>query len=749
MAVYTGDSVDNLMLVGSNDDVSATDRSSSVTFIARGGTEYWIAVDGYRWANGPAASGDYTFQWELLGPDPALAPNDDFASAWQLTGQSGSVTASNVLSTKQAGEPNHAGNPGGASVWFTWTAPVTAYVSFDTPGSSFDTLLAAYTGTDVANLHQIAADDDIQNNLWWPDGHYRESYLSFVAQQGQTYYVAVDGKTAAGGAPARGSIFMEWWQTPPNPSGTLLAAGDVHADCTGTSDDATAQLLNGFPNATVAADGDLADPGSTDAAFANCYDPSWGPAKARTRPAVGNHEYDYSPNAQPYFNYFGAQAGAPNLGWYSYDMGGWHIVVLNSNCDQIGGCDASSPEYAWLQQDLQANVNPCTLAYWHHPLFASSTLSEPRVKPFWDLLYQYGADIVINAHARQYERFAPMAPNGSLDSHGIREFVVGTGGAAPLGSSPTAANSELVNFSVYGLLKLGLQAGGYTWQFLPTAGSFADSGHGDCNGGSVADPQFVSAPPAPTVSKTVTSSGQYTVSWGASPDIPTGGVYSLYRRSAASATYSLVAGALTGTSYTFGTGNPDKEGTWVYRVQAAGAGKTSAYSADSPKVVVDKSAPLPPLEKPDRPAEYPAGNWWKDQVTISTVSNGDAVLADGTPGSGVNPSSLKAPVQFKSNGTFSTSGQATDMVGWKSLTASITVKVDTGFPALTLACSDVYYCTTRYAQFSAKDDQSGLATPPSGYVLEDSSWKGTHTMSVSARDNVGHVTTKTCSYSVR
>lgn len=751
MAVYTGDTVDALTLVNANDDVSATDRSSSVTINARKDTTYSIVVDGFKGA-GPAASGPFTFQWELLGPDPATVPNDDFAAAWQLSGQSGSVTASNVQSTKEAGEPNHAGNPGGHSVWFKWTAPATGYVSWDTPGSSFDTLLAVYTGTDVANLVQVAANDDIAFNLWWPDGRYRESYLSFIAQQGQTYYVAVDGKAFAGGYSATGSIFMEWWQNPPSAGGTLLTAGDVHADCNGTFDEQTAQLLLGYPNATVAATGDLADPNSTATAFTNCYGPSWGQVESRTRPAVGNHEYDLSPNAAPYFNYFGTnQAGALGKGFYSYELGGWHVVVLNSNCTEVGGCGPGSEQYAWLQQDLTANVNSCTLAYFHHPLFASSDLATPRVKPFWDLLYQYGADVIVNAHARQYERFAPMTPDGVVDTtRGIREFVVGTGGAPPLPLGAPAANSEIVSNSAYGVLKLDLNADGYTWKFLPTAGTtLTDSGHGTCAGGSTADPQLVAAPAAPTVNATMSWTGQYTVSWKPSSAIPTGAQYAIWQRSIASTTWTQVASGLTSTSYSFGSANARAEGRWVYRVQATGGGKTSAFSPDSAQVIVDKSNPLPPLATPDRPAEYVAGGWWRDSVTVRFKDNGDAVLADGTPGVGVNPSSVSGPITYKSNGTFTASDSVSDLLGWSSLPGTLKVKVDTDYPTLSLHCGDVKLGATFYATFTAKDDRSGLATPPSGSIREDSSVKGKQTLSVDARDNVGHVTTKTCAYNVK
>jgi hypothetical protein len=748
LAVYTGDAVGALSLVGSNDDVSATDKSSSVTFVAREDTTYWIAVDGYTGASGPAASGDYELDWELLGGDPALPANDDFASAWPITGQHGPATAGNVNATKEAGEPNHAGNPGGASVWFRFTAPSSGPIYFDTPGSSFDTLLAVYSGTSYADLRQIAANDNIQYDHWWPNGQYRESFVSFIAQQGATYYVAVDGYAAPGGAPGRGSIYLDWWVAAPSTGATLLAAGDVHAACDGTNDDATAQILGSYPDATIAADGDLADPGSTPQAFTNCYGPTWGAYKSRTRPAVGNHEYDYSATAQSYFDYFGAPAGAPGKGYYSYELGGWHIVVLNSNCAGVGGCDIGSAEYDWLQKDLAAHVNGCSLAYWHQPLFASSSLASSSVRPFWNLLYQYGTDVVVNAHARQYERFAPLTPAGVVDNvNGIREFVVGTGGGAWLGLAAPIANSQALTLT-YGVLKLTIRPNAYDWQFLPVVGSvFSDSGHGTCSGGSYAD--AVRAPSAPVASTALSATGQFSLSWTASPDIPTGATYGLWRRSTGSATWVSVATGLTKTSYTFGSTNPQAEGRWIYRVQATGGGKVSNYSGDSAQVIVDKSSPLPPLLKADRSAEYAAGGWWKDKVTVTATDNGDAVLADGTPGSGVNQSTLMAPVTYKTNGTFTASDQVTDLAGWKSTVASLKVKVDVSAPSLTLQCpSSVKRGAKAYATFSASDGQSGLATPASGSVLLATANRGAQTLSVQARDNVGHVTTKSCNYTV-
>ena len=300
---------------------------------------------------------------------------------------------------------------------------------------------------------------------------------------------------------------------------------------------------------------------------------------------------------------------------------------------------------------------------------------------------------------------------------------------------------------VYGVLKLALRPGAYDWQFLPTAGStFADAGRGSCAGGSIA---FAAAPPPPTVTTGLTANGQFQVKWAASPDIPTGATYGLYERSTSSSTWNLVEKGLTGTTYTYGSTNPHAEGTWVYRVQAAGGSSISDYSAASAPVVVDKSAPLAPLLKPDRTAEYPAGGWWRDQVTVSSLNSGDAVLADGTPGSGTDKSTLISPQTKTSSGTFTIADEVSDMAGWKSAVASIVVKVDNIAPSLTIKCGDVYQGRTYYALFAAKDDQSGLATPPYGGVIEPSAVKGKNRLTIEARDKVGHVTSRFCDYNVK
>lgn len=262
----------------------------------------------------------------------------------------------------------------------------------------------------------------------------------------------------------------------------LVGAGDI-ADCkTLAGAEATAKLLDQIPG-TVMAVGDLAYPDGSKENF-RCYDQTWGRSRSRTRPAPGNHEF-HAAGATPYFDYFGVLAGDPKTGYYSYDLGSWHIIVLNSECKDIGGCDAGSPQEKWLRADLAGHPVACTLAYWHKPLFSSGSAhgNDLTVKPLWDALYDANADVVINGHDHDYERFAPQRPDGTPDPvRGIREFVAGTGGKSLRPFGAPKPNSEARDASAFGVLKLTLRAKGYDWQFIPEQGkTFTDSGSGVCH----------------------------------------------------------------------------------------------------------------------------------------------------------------------------------------------------------------------------------------------------------------------------
>ena len=264
----------------------------------------------------------------------------------------------------------------------------------------------------------------------------------------------------------------------------FVGAGDI-ASCDDLSGaEATAKLIDKIPG-TVFAAGDLAYQDGTDEQFAKCYGPTWGRFKERTRPVPGNHEY-HSSGASGYARYFGEIAGDPKKAYYSYDLGQWHIVALNSECDKVGGCGPDSEQGKWLQQDLTNRPAGCTLAYFHKPLFSSGLAhgNDLQMKPLWDILYHDGADIVINGHDHDYERFAPQDPNGKADpQHGIREFVVGTGGKnSHRFFGLIKPNSESHQANTFGVLKLTLHPKGYDWQFIPQEGkSFTDSGTGSCH----------------------------------------------------------------------------------------------------------------------------------------------------------------------------------------------------------------------------------------------------------------------------
>jgi len=304
---------------------------------------------------------------------------------------------------------------------------------------------------------------------------------------------------------------------------TLVGAGNV-AKCNATGDDATAALLDGIPG-TVFAAGDAAYDNGTLIQYNTCYNLSWGRHKARTRPAPGERDYKTA-NAAGYFGYFGAAAGDPKQGYYSYDLGAWHIVVLNSGSPQLVPTTATSPQVQWLRADLAAHPARCTLAYWHHPLFDSKDPPNTAVRPLWDVLYAAGVDVVVNAHYAFYERFAPQTPAGVADpAQGIREFIVGTGGAEVGSFGTIRANSQVRNSSTFGVLKLTLDDASYSWQFVPVAGkTFSDNGSTSCHGvpPTVSAGPDVTTNPGDTVRLSATFSDPdpndapwaYTIGWG-------------------------------------------------------------------------------------------------------------------------------------------------------------------------------------------------------------------------------------------
>lgn len=265
----------------------------------------------------------------------------------------------------------------------------------------------------------------------------------------------------------------------------LVGAGDI-AQCSKSGDEATALLLDAIQG-TVFTAGDNAYLSGSAADYANCYEPTWGRHKARTRAAIGNREYDTG-TADASYDYFGSNVGPRGKGYYSYDLGEWHIVVLNSGSKSHVAYDANSAQVAWLRADLAANTKSCVIAIWHHPRYYSSTSSSSTgtsssLKPFWDVLYEFGAEIVVNGHYHHYERFTPLNPDGGVDlQNGIRQFVVGTGGQGTGKPSNIRQHSEIQGAD-FGVIKFTLRPDAYDWEFIPVAGkSFRDSGSGTCHG---------------------------------------------------------------------------------------------------------------------------------------------------------------------------------------------------------------------------------------------------------------------------
>lgn len=265
------------------------------------------------------------------------------------------------------------------------------------------------------------------------------------------------------------------------PDPVAIAVGDA-ASCDWTGDEDTANLLDGLPG-TILALGDLAYLAGTEAEFRDCFHPTWGRHRARMRPAPGNHDYG-TDRGGPYYRYFGDLAGPAGRGYYSYELGAWHVVVLNSNCDAIGGCGEGSAQHRWLVADLRASRARCTAAYWHHPRFTSAPRGDNAfMAPLWQALYDGGADVAFAGHEHHYERFAPMRADGTRDdARGIRSFVVGTGGAPPYGFPTVHESSEVRASDVFGALRLVLRPTGYSWRFVPIARqSFTDSGSAECH----------------------------------------------------------------------------------------------------------------------------------------------------------------------------------------------------------------------------------------------------------------------------
>ena len=327
-----------------------------------------------------------------------------------------------------------------------------------------------------------------------------QSYMVGSADVGSTIRVAVTGSNAAGSSSASSAPTSVVTAADP----VVGAAGDIACDPAdpnfnsgaGTASAchmrAVSDLLLQSHLTAVLGLGDEQYECAGLSAFASSYDPTWGRLKSITYPAPGNHEYqtsggtncDAAGNAAGYYTYFGSAAGDPSKGYYSFDLGTWHLIALNASCAKVGGCGAGSPEEIWLKNDLATHTNRCTLAFWHNPRYSSGGVgNDSTFSPFWQDLYNANAELVLVGHDHEYERFAPQNASSGLDTaRGIREFVVGTGGKTHTNFATIRANSEVRNNDTFGFLKLTLHPSSYDWQFVPEPGkTFADSGSTACH----------------------------------------------------------------------------------------------------------------------------------------------------------------------------------------------------------------------------------------------------------------------------
>ena len=457
---------------------------------------------------------------------------------------------------------------------------------------------------------------------------------------------------------ATGAAGLAGFRNPAAAAGdpTIAAAGDYGCDplnpdynnLNGTLNPdachqkATSDLLVAGGFKAILALGDQHYCGSL-AEYQQAYDPTWGRVKSITRPIPGNHEYLTSGGSTPttgcdstnagaagYFAYFGSAAGTPGQGWYSFDVGAWHLIALNSNCGNVGGCAPTSPQGLWLAADLAAHPNQCILAYWHIPLFSSGGRAAQNGYGFWQQLYAAHADVVLDGHDHIYERFDPQDANGLADPNGMREFIVGTGGANHTSIAAVAANSVVRNTTTFGVLGLTLHAGSYSWSFEPTAGTFTDSGSASCHSaGATSSPSTspgASSSPSPSPSAGSTGAASATFNPVAdsyvdasAPTTSHGSLTSL-RVDASPAVRSYlrfnvtgVVGAVTAATLRIWASTAQTTGYDAYSVADNTWAEATISSANSPPFAATKLGSS---------ARIAAGTWTSVDVTSAIAGNG-------------------------------------------------------------------------------------------------------------------------------
>lgn len=429
------------------------------------------------------------------------------------------------------------------------------------------------------------------------------------------------------------------------------------------------------------------------AAYQGSYDPSWGRVKSITHPAIGNHEYITSSGsgttgctsanagAAGFFTYFGAAgAGVAGKAYYSYDIGTWHIIALNSQCGPGGGCSLGTQQETWLRNDLATHTNFCTLAYWHVPLFSSGGRASSSTLQFWKDLYDANADVVLNGHDHIYERFAPQDPSGALDTaRGIREFISGTGGNNHTSIASVARNSEVRDTTTFGVLELTLHATSYDWKFVPAAGSgtFTDSGSAPCHG-TQTDTQ---PPTAPTsLAATAASTSEIDLTWGASTDDTGVSGYRVFRD-------GVLLTTVTGTSFADTGLVPSTTHTYqVYAVDATG-NVSAASNTSQATTFADTEPPTAPTGL----TATPAGSTEVDLSWTGSTDNAGvdhySIVRDGTQVA-VTTGTTYADTTVSPSSTYAYSIVAVDVAGNTSAPSN-TATATTPAPPTTLTFAPV------------------------------------------------------------